>query len=391
MIKRNKHIQKLSTNYLFPEINKRKQLYLKENPNASLISLGIGDTTEPLPLTISEGLTAAAVKLGTRQGYTGYGPELGISDLRASIARNIYGDKVAAEDIFISDGAKCDIGRLQMLFGDNVSVAVQDPAYPVYVDGSLLQGVEDIAYLPCTPENHFWPDWSQAPRTDLIYICSPNNPTGTAATRLQLEELVAFAQKNRSIIIYDAAYGGYIRDLSFPSSIFEIAGADQVAIEVNSFSKLAGFTGVRLGWTVVKDGLKYEDGSSVKADWKRVVSTIFNGASNIAQAGGVATLSDEGLIEIRKLTDYYLESAALIKKAMKDKGWEVYGGDHAPFLWVRFPGEDSWDVFQRFLTELQIVTTPGSGFGQAGNGFVRFSAFGHREKILEAIERIKFY
>nr|MBA3816945.1 LL-diaminopimelate aminotransferase [Parachlamydiaceae bacterium] len=294
MTKRNENLKQLSANYLFPEINRRKQLFLEQSPHASLISLGIGDTTEPIPHSISSGLAAAASQLGTLKGYSGYGPEQGIKSLRDAIASKLYRNIVSAEDVFISDGAKCDIGRLQQLFGKEVTVAVQDPAYPVYVDGSLLQGVKQFVYLPCTPENNFWPEWDNSPRTDLIYICSPNNPTGTVATRKQLEELIALAKKNHSIIIYDAAYANYIRDPALPSSIFEIKGADEVAIEVNSFSKLAGFTGVRLGWTVIKDALKYEDGTSVKADWKRVVSTIFNGASNIAQAGGLSVLADQG-------------------------------------------------------------------------------------------------
>lgn len=391
MTKRNENLKQLSANYLFPEINRRKQLFLKQSPDASLISLGIGDTTEPIPLPISEGLAAASSQLGTQAGYRGYGPEQGYIDLRASIAAKIYHNQISADDIFISDGAKCDIARLQQLFGNHVTVAVQDPAYPVYVEGSLIQGVKQIFYLACTPENNFWPDWKRAPRTDLIYVCSPNNPTGTVASRKQLEELVALAQKNQSIIIFDAAYGNYIKDPLLPSSIFEIKGADEVAIEVNSFSKLAGFTGVRLGWTVVKEALKYEDGSSVKADWKRIISTIFNGASNISQEGGLAVLSDSGLKEIRQLTNFYLENAALIKEVLVSKGWEVFGGDHAPFLWVRFSGRDSWDVFQELLSKAQIISTPGSGFGSAGNGFIRFSAFGHRDQILQAIDRLKAF
>lgn len=391
MTQRNENLQLLSPNYLFPEINRRKQLFLEQFPQASLISLGIGDTTEPLPLPIYEGLATAARQLGTQAGYRGYGPEQGYIDLRARIAARIYHNHISADDIFISDGAKCDIGRLQQLFGSQLTVAVQDPAYPVYVDGSLIQGVRQIFYLACTPENNFWPDWKKVPRTDLIYICSPNNPTGTVATRKQLEELVSLARKNRSIIIFDAAYGNYIKDPSLPCSIFEIEGADEVAIEVNSFSKLSGFTGVRLGWTVVKEALKYDDGASVKADWKRVISTIFNGASNISQAGGLAVLSDSGLEEIKKLTSFYLENAALIKEVLVAKGWQVFGGDHAPFLWVRFSGRDSWDIFQELLSKAHIISTPGSGFGRAGSGFIRFSAFGHRDQILKAIERLKTF
>lgn len=388
MTKRNENLKLLSQNYLFPEVNKRKQAFLNQFPDASLISLGIGDTTEPIPLPISEGMAKAALKLGTKGGYSGYGPELGHMDLRNHIASRMYHNTVSAEDIFISDGAKCDIGRLQQMFGSDVTIAVQDPAYPVYVDGSLIQGVKKIEFLACNPENNFWPDWKNSPKTDLIYICSPNNPTGAVATRLQLEELVALAHANRSIIIYDAAYANYIRDPLLPSSIFEIEGADEVAIEVNSFSKLAGFTGVRLGWTVIKDALKYEDGFSVKADWKRVISTIFNGASNIAQAGGLSVLTDHGMDEIRQLTSFYLENAALIKQALERNNWQVFGGEHAPFLWVKFPGRDSWEVFQEILTKTHLITTPGSGFGLSGSEFIRFSAFGHRDKILTAIERL---
>jgi LL-diaminopimelate aminotransferase len=227
------------------------------------------------------------------------------------------------------------------------------------------------------------------PRTDLIYFCSPNNPTGAVATKSQLEELVKFAAKNRSIIIFDAAYANYIQDPSLPKSIFEIEGAREVAIEIGSFSKLAGFTGVRLGWTVIPKELKYDDGSSIRADWNRITSTIFNGASNIAQIGGCAVLEDDGFQEIGLVTKYYLENATIIKEALENLGYEVFGGVNAPYLWVRFSGQKSWDVFQNFLEQLHIVTTPGSGFGEAGEGYVRFTAFGHRKNILEAVERMK--
>ena len=308
--------------------------------------------------------------------------------LREKIATTIYRDLIKPEEIFVSDGAKCDLGRLQMLFGHDISIAVQDPSYPVYIDGSLIQGVKKIVSLPCTPENQFFPDLASAPRTDLIYFCSPNNPTGAIVTRSQLEELVKFAERNRSIIIFDSAYANYIQDPSLPKSIYEIEGAKKVAIEISSFSKLAGFTGVRLGWTVVPEELLYDDGVSVKADWNRLTSTIFNGASNIAQAGGCAVLDEQGFKEALEITKFYLENAKIIKATLESLGYEVFGGVNAPYLWVRFKGKKSWDVFQQFLEQHHIVTTPGAGFGPAGEGFVRFTAFGHRENILEAVSRL---
>lgn len=388
-MKRNTNITRLKANYLFPEINLRKQQFCAQNPTAALISLGIGDTTEPLPLSIANSLASASAGLGTPENYSGYGPEQGIKLLREKIASRIYHNLVQAEEVFVSDGAKCDLGRLQTLFGNEISVAVQDPAYPVYIDGSMIQGVKEIISMPCTPENNFFPNLANTPRTDLIYFCSPNNPTGAVATRAQLEKLIRFAEANRSIIIFDSAYASYIQDPSIPKSIYEIEGAKKVAIEISSFSKLAGFTGIRLGWTVVPDELKYEDGSSVKADWNRLTTTIFNGASNIAQAGGCAVLEENGLMEISKLTKYYLENAEIIKNTLTGLGYEVFGGENAPYLWVRFKGKNSWEVFQQFLEKYHIVTTPGSGFGPAGEGFIRFTAFGKRANILQAALRLK--
>lgn len=388
-MKRNPNMALLKANYLFPEVNLRKRQFLAQHPEASLISLGIGDTTEPIPPSITDALIDMSAALGTQERYSGYGPEQGIKALREKIASKIYSDLVQPEDVFISDGTKCDLGRLQMLFGDNVSIAVQDPAYPVYIDGSLIQGVKKIVFMPCCPENHFFPDLKVLPRTDLIYFCSPNNPTGAVAARSQLEDLVKFAKINHSIIIFDSAYANYIQDPSLPKSIFEIEGAKNVALEISSFSKLAGFTGVRLGWSVVPEELKYDDGTSVKADWNRVMSTIFNGASNIAQAGGCAVLEQKGLQETSSLIKFYLENVRIIKEALEDLGHEVFGGVNAPYLWVRFKGKSSWDVFQQILERCHIVTTPGVGFGREGEEFVRFTAFGHRESILEAVSRLK--
>lgn len=388
MFKRNPHFETLPGRYLFEEINQRKKEFLQKNPEAQLISLGIGDTTQPLPPTICKALVKAAQDLGTHEGYRGYGNEHGIDLLRERISQKIYQKKVSPDEIFISDGAKCDIGRLQILFGDQISVAIQDPAYPVYVDGSLLRGVKNIVYLPCTPENSFFPDLEKAPRTDLIYFCSPNNPTGVAATFEQLEKLVSFAKKNKSLIIFDAAYSHFIKDDSCPRSIYEIEGARDVAIETNSFSKLAGFTGVRLGWTVVPENLKYENGYSIRSDWNRLMTTLFNGASNIAQHGGLAVLEKEGMEEVNTIIEYYRENAALLKKAFENKGYQVFGGVHAPYLWVSCPGQKSWEVFQKFLDKAHLIVTPGSGFGQNGEGFIRLTAFGQRSQVLQAVNKI---
>jgi LL-diaminopimelate aminotransferase len=320
--------------------------------------------------------------------------------LREKIASKLYNNLIAPDEVFVSDGAKCDISRLQMMFGSEVVSAVQDPSYPVYVDTAVMMGqtgnynqeqgnFDKIVYMECKPETGFFPDLSKLPRTDLIYFCSPNNPTGAVATRAQLESLVKFAKQNKSIIIYDAAYSLYIQDSDLPKSIFEIPGSKEVALEVNSFSKMSGFTGVRLGWTVIPNELKFDDGSSVKSDWIRLVNTIFNGASNIAQAGGLAALDPKGFEEMQDLVKFYMENARIIREALQSKGVSCYGGDNAPYIWAHFPEQDSWAVFEKFLKKAHVVTTPGSGFGQAGSGFLRFSAFGHRENILEAVERIK--
>ena len=388
-MKRNAHMSQLKANYLFPEINLRKRQFLAEHPNSNLISLGIGDTTEPIVPSITRALVETSAGLGTSQGYSGYGPEQGMHALREKIASTIYHHLVQPEEVFVSDGAKCDIGRLQMFFGSDVSIAVQDPAYPVYIEGSLIQGVQKIVSMPCSPENQFFPDLEMMSKTDLIYFCSPNNPTGSVATRTQLEALVRFAEANRSIIIFDSAYAHYIQDPSLPKSIFEIEGAKRVAIEVSSFSKLAGFTGIRLGWTVIPEELKYDDGNSVKTDWNRLISTIFNGASIISQQGGCAALEEQGLQETLSLTQFYMENAKIIKETLESLSYEVFGGVDAPYLWVRFKGQKSWDVFQHFLTQFHIITTPGSGFGLGGEGFIRLTAFGHRENILQATARLK--
>ncbi len=405
MIQRNPGFSNISAGYLFPEIAKRRREYAASHPGAEIISLGIGNTTEPIPQYITEGMLAEVKRLSTREGYSGYGDEQGLTSLREKISEVFYNGKVSPEEIFISDGAKCDIGRIQLLFGSGVSVAVQDPAYPVYVDGSVITGAaggmksggacgyDGITYMPCTAENGFFPDLSVIPENSLIYFCSPNNPTGAAATKKELEILVDVAKQKGGIIIFDAAYSAFIRDESIPKSIMEIEGAKSCAIEINSFSKPAGFTGIRLGWSVVSKELLYADGSPVIADWNRIMTTVFNGASNIAQYGGLACLDPEGLREMRQMTDYYLENARLIRDVLLGSNFaplnlNIYGGVNAPYLWVSFPGFKSWQVFDLILDKCHIITTPGSGFGPAGEGFIRFSSFGHREDMQRAAERL---
>jgi LL-diaminopimelate aminotransferase len=383
MTKRNPFFDAVHPSYLFQDIAKRVRIYREKNPDQKLIHLGVGDTTEPLPPCIAESLSSFSKNLGSASGYRGYGMEQGDFSLRECIAKIFYHEKISPQEIFISDGAKCDIGRLQILFGKNASIAVQDPAYPVYVDTGLLLGQNTIHFLPCTPENHFFPD--TFPSCDLIYFCSPNNPTGAAATFDQLRRLVSQAKEHHSIIIYDAAYASFIRDPHLPRSIYEIEGAGEVAIEVSSFSKLAGFSGIRLGWTVVPLSLAYDNGKSVHPDWNRIVTTFFNGASCIAQAGGAAALTPEGQSAIAKITDYYLENAAILRRAMRN--FPVYGGENTPYLWVHTK-KNSWEMFQNLLESCQIVSTPGSGFGAKGEGFLRISAFGSRDKIVEGAKRL---
>ncbi|XP_039173547.1 LL-diaminopimelate aminotransferase, chloroplastic [Eucalyptus grandis] len=399
-VSRNANMAKLQAGYLFPEIARRKAAHLQKYPDAKVISLGIGDTTEPIPDVITSGMAKRSYALSTLEGYSGYGAEQGEKPLRAAIASTFYRDLgIGEEDIFVSDGAKCDISRLQVAFGSHVTMAVQDPSYPAYVDSSVIMGQtglfqEDIGkyakieYMKCTPENGFFPDLSTVARTDIIFFCSPNNPTGSAATREQLTRLVKFAKDNGSIIVYDSAYALYVSDDN-PRSIFEIPGAKEVALETSSFSKYAGFTGVRLGWTVVPKELLFSDGFPVAKDFSRIVCTCFNGASNVAQAGGLACLSPEGLSAMREVIGFYKENTEIIVDTFSSLGFKVYGGKNAPYVWVHFPGRSSWDVFSEILEKTHVVTTPGSGFGPGGEGFVRVSAFGHRDNILEACRRFK--
>lgn len=399
-VSRNENLAKLQAGYLFPEIGRRRAAHLLKYPDAQVISLGIGDTTEPIPQVITTAMAERSRALSTVKGYSGYGAEQGEKPLRAAIASNFYADVgIEEDDIFVSDGAKSDISRLQVLFGSKVTMAVQDPSYPAYVDSSVIMGqtgqfqkdVEKygkIEYMRCNPENGFFPDLSKVFRTDIIFFCSPNNPTGSAASREQLIKLVQFAKDNGSIIVYDSAYAMYVSE-NKPRSIFEIPGAKEVAIEVSSFSKYAGFTGVRLGWTVIPKELLYSDGFPVAKDFNRIVCTAFNGASNIAQAGGLACLSPEGIKAMQDVVGFYKENTQIIMDTFNSLGFKVYGGTNAPYVWVHFPGQSSWDVFNEILEKTHVVTTPGSGFGPGGEGFIRVSAFGNRNNVLEACSRFK--
>jgi LL-diaminopimelate aminotransferase len=400
----NKNYRKLSAGYLFPEIARRASAYQKEHPGVTLHRLGIGNTTEPLPQAILDGLHGKVDALGKAETYSGYGDEQGDTPLREALAayyRNI-GVEIAPDEFFVSDGAKADAANIQSIFDSENVVAIQDPAYPVYVDSNVVSGrtglfnrdageYDGFVYLAGTEENGFFPEPPKQ-KVDLIYLCSPNNPTGAVATHEQLQSYVDYARENKAIIIFDAAYAEYIGDSSLPRSIFAIPGARECAIEINSFSKFAGFTGVRLGWTIVPKELMAEDSEpgELHKMWFRRQVTFFNGASNIAQAGGLAVLSPEGLAQAREIIAYYMENARIIREGLRSVGLTVFGGDNAPYLWVKTPGNmASWDFFDQLLTQCQVIATPGSGFGAAGEQYIRVSAFGHRENIKTAVASIK--
>ncbi|XP_072980325.1 aminotransferase ALD1 homolog [Typha angustifolia] len=399
-VPRNANMEKLQNAYLFPQIGMKQAAHLEKYPDAKLISLGIGDTTEPMPRIVAASMAEYALALATPEGYKGYGAEQGNKSLRNAIAERIYANMgIKGSEVFISDGAQCDIARVQMMFGSDLTIAVQDPTFPGYVDSGIIMGqtggfmdeksrYRGIEYMRCAPENSFFPDILTIPRTDIIFFCSPNNPTGEAATREQLEQLVEVAKRNGSIIVYDSAYASYISDDS-PTSIYEISGAKEVAIEISSFSKFAGFTGVRLGWTVVPDELMYANGFRVSHDFDRIITTCFNGASNIAQVGGLACLSDEGYKAVLGVIGVYKENARILADTFSSIGLAVYGGINSPYVWVNFPGRRSWDVFAEILEKTHIITIPGCGFGPGGEGFIRVSSFNRKDCILEASSRLK--
>jgi LL-diaminopimelate aminotransferase len=402
MVKINENYDKLVAGYLFPEIAKRTKAFLEANPEAEVMKLGIGNTTEALSEKVIEGLRLGVDKLSKNDTYSGYGDEQGNTQLREKIAESYKarGVEILSDEVFVSDGAKPDSGNIQSIFSKNAIVAVQDPAYPVYVDTNVIAGrtgeakdglYDGLVYMPCKEENFFFPKVPEE-KVDLIYLCSPNNPTGAVATKEQLKEFVDYAIENKAVIIFDAAYSSFISDSSLPKSIYEIEGAKKCAIEINSFSKSAGFTGVRLGWTIVPKELVVEgtEEGKVNSLWNRRQCTFFNGASNVVQEGGLAALSEEGQKQNQKIIDYYMQNAKIIKEGLESIDIKCYGGTNAPYIWMKTPNEmKSWEFFDKLLNETHVVGTPGSGFGPAGEGYFRLSAFGHRENIEKAVQSIK--
>lgn len=403
MAKINYNYRKLKQDYLFGEIAKRTTAFSNANPDNEIIKLGIGDTTLPLTETVVAGLKDAVEAMGTDEGYRGYGVQKGQGELRKAVAqyyKKTTGVSIDPDEVFISDGAKSDTANIQGIFAADSVIAVQDPVYPVYVDTAVLSGktgenndgnYDGIIYMPCGPEHGFFPEVPSI-HVDIIYLCSPNNPTGTVASFEQLQSFVEYALKNNAIIIFDSAYSFFIQDDSVPRSIYEIERADECTIEISSFSKWAGFTGVRLGWTIVPKKLQTEDSKpgELNAMWERRQSTMFNGASNIIQAGGLAVLSDKGVEESNALAQYYMKNTHVIRAGLENIGIETYGGEHAPYIWLKVPeGFDSWSFFDELLNKASVVGTPGEGFGSQGKGYFRLSGFNHLEKVQEAMKRIQ--
>ena len=405
MAKINENYLKLKAGYLFPEISKRVKLFTESNPGKKVIRLGIGDVTLPLPPSIVNAMKLASEEMGTSSGFKGYGPEQGYSFLIEEIIKNDYkplGVSLSQDEIFVSDGSKCDTGNIQEIFSIDSKIAVTDPVYPVYVDTNVMAGrtgestldgrYSGLVYLPCTKENGFQPDFPKE-KVDLIYLCYPNNPTGTTITKSRLKEWVDYAKKNNSIILYDAAYEAFISDPNVPRSIFEIEGAKEVAMEFRSFSKTAGFTGTRCAFIVIPKELNgiTSNGEKVSINqlWNRRHTTKFNGVSYPIQKAAAACYSDSGKKEVRDNILYYMENAKIIREGISKNGYEVYGGVNAPYIWLKTPKSmTSWDFFDELLNKVQVVGTPGSGFGPSGEGYFRLSAFGKREDVIEAVSKI---
>lgn len=403
MFKVNENYLKLPGSYLFSTIGKKVAAYTAANPEKSIIRLGIGDVTQPLAPAIISALHGAVDEMAKAETFHGYAPDLGYEFLRNAIAENDYktrGCDIAADEIFVSDGAKCDSGNIQEIFGLDNKIAVCDPVYPVYVDTNVMAGRtgeydaktetwSDVIYMPCTQENHFAP---QLPKEtpDLIYLCFPNNPTGATVTKAQLQEWVDYANKVGAVIIYDAAYEAYISEDDVAHSIYECEGAKTCAIELRSFSKNAGFTGVRLGFTVVPKELKSSDGTVLHTLWARRHGTKYNGAPYIVQKAGEAVYSQEGKAQLKEQVAYYMNNAKVIKEGLASAGYSVSGGVNAPYIWLKTPDKmTSWEFFDYLLETANVVGTPGSGFGPSGEGYFRLTAFGSYENTVAAIERIK--
>ncbi|MBO7456639.1 MAG: LL-diaminopimelate aminotransferase [Paludibacteraceae bacterium] len=381
----NSHYLNLKEQYLFKNISDRADAYMAAHPEQRLLRMGVGDVTRPLPLPVCDAMHRAVEELAHMDTFRGYGPEEGYEWLRQTIIDNDYaprGIDLTTDEVFISEGAGSDLGNLSELFSRDNHVAILDPTYPAYTDASIMAG-RDITYLPCHAENGFVPELPKR-KADIIYLCLPNNPTGTVLNHTQLKQWVDYARQNHSIIIFDAAYEAFISQPDIPHSIYEIEGAKEVAVEVKSFSKSAGFTAVRCGYTVVPKE------TGLQAMWLRRQTTKYNGTSYIAQRAAMATYTPEGRAGIRLNLDFYMTTAHLIKSGLQSMGYEVYGGVNAPYIWCRAPqGWDSWTFFDHLLNECQVLCTPGVGFGASGEGYVRFSAFSKREDCEMALQRIK--
>lgn len=391
----NENFLALQDSYLFSTIAKKVAKYTEENPNRKIIKLGIGDVTKPIVLACLDAMHKAVEEMGTAEGFKGYGPEQGYEFLRKAIVENDYktrGVEIQEDEIFVSDGAKCDCGNIVDIFAQNNKVAITDPVYPVYLDTNIMCG-RDVTYLPVTEENNFKPELPKE-KVDMIYLCFPNNPTGTVLNKEDLKKWVDYAKENQSIILYDAAYEAFITEENIPHSIYEIEGAKEVAIEFKSYSKTAGFTGVRCAYVVVPKNLKgyTKQGEEISLNklWNRRTCTKFNGVSYMVQRAAEATYSEEGKKQIEENIKAYLENAKIIKEGLEEAGFTVYGGVNSPYVWLRVPeGMTSWEFFDKLLEEVNIVGTPGSGFGTHGEGYFRLTAFGTKENTIEAIERIK--
>lgn len=404
MARLNDHYLKLAAGYLFPEIGRRMDVFATANPKADVIKLGIGDVVLPLASSVRDAMHRAIDEMATTEGFRGYGPSEGYDFLRAAIAENDFGSRdvrIDPNEIYVSDGSKCDSANIQEIFAEDATLAVSDPVYPVYVDTNVMAGrtgepdeqgrYAGIQYLPCTQESGFLPALPNEP-ADLVYLCSPNNPTGTVAPRSELQKWVDWARANDSIILFDAAYERFISE-DVPHSIYEIEGARECAIEFRSFSKTAGFTGVRCAYIVIPEELegKGSSGESVPVSglWSRRTNTKFNGVSYPVQRGAEAIYSEEGRKEVQANIDYYMTNAKLILEGLGKAGFTTFGGVNAPYVWLKTPkGLDSWQFFDELLEKTNVVGTPGSGFGACGEGYFRLSAFGIREKVEEAISRI---
>jgi len=401
----NENYLKLKAGYLFPEIAKRVKIYSQSNKSAEIIKLGIGDVTEPLPKACIEAMGNALDEMGTRDGFRGYGPEQGYSWLREKISEHDFmsrGCQITPEEIFVSDGSKCDSSNILDILGKDNSIAVTDPVYPVYVDSNVMTGrtgdslengtYQGLTYLAINEGNNFLPELPEK-KVDILYLCFPNNPTGATINKAELKKWVDYALQNKSLILFDAAYEAFIQDNDIPHSIYEIEGAKDCAIEFRSFSKNAGFTGVRCAFTVIPKNLRGLSSTNEEIElwplWNRRQSTKFNGVSYVVQRGAEAVYSLEGKKQVRGLIDFYMENAKIMKNKLQNSGYKVYGGDNAPYIWIKVPDQmTSWDFFDFLLQKVSVVGTPGSGFGLAGEGYFRLSAFNSRSNVLDAMERI---